>query len=426
MLITNTFIIGLLLFAAAPPGEQPSDHWAAQLGAARWQEREAASQRLLEIGKEAVPALERAIESKDPEVRHRAHLLLDRIRWQTDVALPQSLASAMEQFSSLADEQRLNLLTRVANELRDEAAPVLRRVLRTDPSTPVRRVALDRLIAIDPVSAEAELRQLADQPAGSPWAGAALGDLLTRLGKEDQAIAAYESSRKANPKDTQVAVSLARAYERRNDWAKARDLYAELAAARPDAVLYRMNLGRCLYRLGEQAKAETVWKGLLEARGAGSNAYLWLANTYQSVGAPDKALAILREGAEKNPHDMALVRYLASALNREGKTDEAIATYEKALRGAEVEHLRRATGFDLAYLLRQSGQLDAYLARQKAGPAEARPQGILLLRSLAESYLDMGDRAAAASVLRRFRALYPQGADAQWAAETLKRIGEKD
>jgi len=410
---------------AAPPGEQPVDHWVGQLGAARWQEREAASQQLLEIGKEAVPALQHALDGKDPEVRHRARQLLERLRWQTDVSLPPPLATQMEQYPFLPEDQRLNLLTRITNELREGAAPLLRQVLRSDPSDTVRRIALGRLINLDPQAAEAELRQLVDR-GGSAWAAAALGDLLTRLGKEENAIAAYESVRKLNPKDAQAAVALARIYERRNDWAKARDLYAELTAAQPENVPYRMNLGRCLYRLGQPEKAEAVWKGIVEGRGAGPTAFLWLANAYQTVGAPDKALAILRQGVEKNPNDASLVRYLGSMLNREGKTAEAIAAYEKALRGAELDHLRRAAGSDLGHLLRESGQLDAYLARQKADPAEARPQAVPLLRRLAESYLEMSDRPSAAKVLRRLRTLSPDGDDAKWATESLRRIGEKE
>ncbi|MHC4597403.1 MAG: PDZ domain-containing protein [Planctomycetota bacterium] len=52
----------------------------ARLGSEAWKERKAAEKELIRIGIPAVPALEKALKSDDPEVRVRARRALDRIR----------------------------------------------------------------------------------------------------------------------------------------------------------------------------------------------------------------------------------------------------------------------------------------------------------------------------------------------------------
>ena len=50
-----------------------------RLGAAKYADREPAGQALVAIGRAALPALGKARESRDPEVRRRAEILADQI-----------------------------------------------------------------------------------------------------------------------------------------------------------------------------------------------------------------------------------------------------------------------------------------------------------------------------------------------------------
>jgi len=50
-----------------------------QLGSERFQEREQATEKLLKLGKSALPSLQEAVQSRDAEVRHRAQMVIDRI-----------------------------------------------------------------------------------------------------------------------------------------------------------------------------------------------------------------------------------------------------------------------------------------------------------------------------------------------------------
>jgi hypothetical protein len=66
------------VLARDPDPRDPAD-LVARLGAPRYADRETAAQRLHELGRAAVPALRAAHDARDPEVRSRAAILLDRI-----------------------------------------------------------------------------------------------------------------------------------------------------------------------------------------------------------------------------------------------------------------------------------------------------------------------------------------------------------
>ena len=61
------------------PSEKEVKRWIDQLGSERFPEREQATQKLLKLGKSALPNLKEALKSTDAEVRHRAQRLIDGI-----------------------------------------------------------------------------------------------------------------------------------------------------------------------------------------------------------------------------------------------------------------------------------------------------------------------------------------------------------
>lgn len=85
--LLGTCVAGALaaVAIAQPPAAMPQ--LAAQLGADSFAEREAAMAALLEAGPAAIPALEAAAASANPEAARRAALLLARIRRRADAAL---------------------------------------------------------------------------------------------------------------------------------------------------------------------------------------------------------------------------------------------------------------------------------------------------------------------------------------------------
>ncbi len=95
---------GVRLFLVPPgPGEEDvklARLWAAQLGSNKFSEREAASQKLLAMGLDALAAVEQASKSQDAETRVRARgilLRLNRLREKRDAALPAVLRTIVRQ-----------------------------------------------------------------------------------------------------------------------------------------------------------------------------------------------------------------------------------------------------------------------------------------------------------------------------------------
>src|SRR5262249_10578840 len=75
MIAASLSILILLGLAAGPDAEA----LIARLGSSRYAEREEAAAALAKIGRDALPALKKAVDSRDPEVRARASALIDRI-----------------------------------------------------------------------------------------------------------------------------------------------------------------------------------------------------------------------------------------------------------------------------------------------------------------------------------------------------------
>ncbi len=411
-----------IVLCLASAGAEQAEQLVARLGSPSWQDREAASHRLLELGKDAVPALQRALESPDPEVRHRARLLLDLVRWEMPAGLSQQLAAVLRHYKMLSARERTVLLGELTRELGRRAVPILRQALREEPDPNVRSSALRHLVALDPQAARRELADLATRQHQGAWAWAALAELLARSGESEAAASAYEKARAAGNRDKSVAEALARLYTRSGRWAKARDLFAELAAADPDNPYYHLQLGRCHHMLGDEAAAEAVWRKLIETKGNDPNAYIWLASAYEGIGARAKALAALREGVQRHPQAFDLLRRLAETLMALGKTDEAIATFEKAQRAAQSPYQRRALNIEFATRLRQAGKLDDYLRQKEQQAARLDAEIVALLKKAIAAHIAAGRKDAARRALLRLRDLYPGTPHARWAAEKLREL----
>ena len=128
----------LILFMVL--GQAPAPDPAAQvsqLGSAKYSKREAASAELERLGRVALPALRHAVESKDPEIRNRAMLLVSRIEGAV-LTQPSSIrlgfknATVQEILKSVGEQSGVKLV------LRPENSPAFRdRRLSLDQSEPV-------------------------------------------------------------------------------------------------------------------------------------------------------------------------------------------------------------------------------------------------------------------------------------------------
>ncbi len=79
MVAVSIVVVGLLAQLTEPLANPDPSALVLQLGAARFAEREAAAGALLRLGRMALPALGGVRNSRDPEVRVRAALLVQKI-----------------------------------------------------------------------------------------------------------------------------------------------------------------------------------------------------------------------------------------------------------------------------------------------------------------------------------------------------------
>jgi len=413
-------VLSLALCLGAPVGE--AEQLVARLGSPDWHEREAASHRLVQLGRKAGPALEKALQSPDPEVRHRARIVLDIVRWEVPVGLSDQLAAVLRHYKMLPERERMVLLGELTRALGRDAVPVLRQALREEGDPNVRSSALRHLVALDREAARRELSELANRSDRAPWAWAALAQLLSRSGQGEAAMAAYEKARGAGNREKPVAEALARLYTTHSRWAKARDLFAELVEAEPDNPYFYLQLGRCHHMLGEEAAAEAVWRKLIKTTGNDPNAYIWLASAYEGIGRREKALAALQEGVRRHPAAFDLLRRLAETLAASGRFDEALATFEEAQRAAQSPYQRRALNMELATRLRNAGKFEEYLRAKETQAARLDDEIVSLLKRLVAGHIAAGETVAARRALVRLLNLYPMTAHARWAAGKLREL----
>lgn len=413
----------LVLAAGAADAPPSAEQLTARLAAESWHARERAAARLLALGEKARPALEEALDHPDPEVRHRARQILARLRWHPPDGLPERLADAWEHYHLLPEGHRIMLLTRMTSELGKRAAPVLRRVLRHDSSEKIRRQAVSRLTRLDPDAAEEELRRLADEGA-APWAAEQLARHLTSRGKTDQAIEVYEAARRKLPDEERLAARLAYLYQQKGQWAKARDLFAQLVQTAEQGMRkYGAKLGRCHLEMGQRQKAEQVWRQMLRDLGDSPHAYQMLARAYESAGNHEMALQALREGCKEHPRDFGLLSRLGQKLASAGKHTEAADILEKARRTSPSHYQRRMINNQLARVLKEAGDLEAYVRRHEQKLAELDREIADILRTLVQRYLDAGNRASARRTLARLVDLFPDSPHARWARSQLEALG---
>jgi tetratricopeptide (TPR) repeat protein len=418
--LAKAIVLAALL--APSPSEDALARLIARLGSENWHEREAAAEEILRLGPAAAEPLAQALKHPDPEVRSRARLLLDQLRWRPPSGLPPALAAALENFADLPDDRRASLLAQVANAAGDRSVPFLRQTLRNDRSLDVRKAALDRLARLDPRAAEADLRAFAAEKPPQTWVHAALGDLLARAGRFDDAIAAYEAARQADWTNSDILLPLASLYERKGDWRKAVPIYTALIPARPTEPRYRVQLGWCHFRLGEQAQAEAAWRDIPFHYGHSREAYLLLASTYQQAGNPEKAIAALRAGIERHEKDFELSRRLAATLLDAGRADEAIAAFRQAADLATTQYQQQSITQELGRALRATGQIDAYVQREETELAKLDAQIVQLTEALVQRALADGDTPKARTLLERLTTLYPSTPAAARAAQRLKDL----
>jgi len=125
----------------APALHEQAQRLIEELAAEDYAVRESATVKLMEMGGRALPSLEKAEKSADPEVAWRAAAAARMIRLRIGPELWSMVAGLVEEFEE-ADPTGRERIVRILRTIGDKKAiPALRQVLRTDSSEPVKRAA---------------------------------------------------------------------------------------------------------------------------------------------------------------------------------------------------------------------------------------------------------------------------------------------
>jgi Flp pilus assembly protein TadD len=93
-----------------------------------------------------------------------------------------------------------------------------------------------------------------------------LGIVLSRKGRADEAIRAFEEALQASPELLQIRLNLAEAYGQRERYAEARDMYASLLTVDPNNIVIRNNYALALFKSGAKEKAAEEFRRVLQLK----------------------------------------------------------------------------------------------------------------------------------------------------------------
>jgi Flp pilus assembly protein TadD len=154
----------------------------------------------------------------------------------------------------------------------------------------------------------------------------ALGNAMEADGREDDALGAYARALAVRPDDPAAHTNAGRLLARHGRLQEALDHFD--SAGRVGDVLALSNRGAILARLGRSAEAETALNEALLIKPGLAEASLELGALLLARGDPDGALAVLEDGAGRNPTHAALqarVAWILATSPRAGVRNGAVA-----------------------------------------------------------------------------------------------------
>jgi predicted Zn-dependent protease len=386
-----------------PPPRPPDelDALIRQLGDPAWPKREEASRQLSALGEAALPALRKALDHDDSEIRARASTLIDTIRLGITPELRAKVGNLLDGFNALPADDKRRILERLVRQAGTAALPALDRILRIEGDETILNDAFRWLNQLDPDAARRALERLARGPSARPWHVETFGRLLARQGDLQGSIAAFEAAlargidraplrlayaetllwadlkaralpvlerletEEAVPSDdrSRLRFWLAEALVATGRFADALPRYAAFAR---DATLLEdsgndrqmeqfydaaLRMGDCLRRLDRSGEIEARWMELLGPAAQTPVGRLRLAELLRRGGLTERAHAIARDVlAATKADDIPLRSRGALLLAHAGRYADALAVYrdlklnDRLAYPHQVELLLRLTG----------------------------------------------------------------------------------
>jgi tetratricopeptide (TPR) repeat protein len=209
----------------------------------------------------------------------------------------------------------------------------------------------------------------------------ALGWTLFQEGRSPEAVAEYEQALAANPANAKAHNNLALALVELGRLEEAASHFKRSLEIEPKAEIYS-DLGFTMARLGHPDEARADYQKALELDPNCASAHFNLAVTYVQAGAFAEAELHYRQALAGRP-TAETHNGLGYALSRQGRTDEAVAEFRKAI---DVDPKFTPAYNNLADALAQQGKLDEAVQyyelslAQKPSAAVYNALGVVLSR----------------------------------------------
>lgn len=162
-----------------------------------------------------------------------------------------------------------------------------------------------------------------------PAASVSLGDLYLRLGRFDEAVAAYRQALKRDPRFVQGWVNLADAWRGAGRDQGAEAVLREGLAVMPQSPELLHSLGLTQSRLGnKEAALRSLAQAARLAPERARYAYVWAVGL-NSAGRTGEAIAALRDALRRHPYDVEILGALISLEQRAGDVRAALSHARK-------------------------------------------------------------------------------------------------
>jgi putative PEP-CTERM system TPR-repeat lipoprotein len=245
------------------------------------------------------------------------------------------------------------------------------------------------------------IRQAVSQQADNTDAQRLLGDVLRLLGKNQEAVAAYQQVLKLHPAQVQAHVDLANLYIQSGKLDEARK---ELSIARQSSannllLIYTQALLE--FKENKMTAAQDHLALVLRAAPEHLPSNLLMGAVLRNKGAFAQAEQHLRKFLEANPGHPYASKLLASTLMNEDASDKALDVVEPLFNSQQQDPEMMSLAGELYMRLRQYGKSAEYFERA----SKLAPQAPMLHAALAMSHMGMGDNDRAVSELEQAAAI---------------------
>jgi Flp pilus assembly protein TadD len=145
--------------------------------------------------------------------------------------------------------------------------------------------------------------------------------------RRTEAVAVYEDVLKRQPTNALAQESLGRLLYRMKDFQRAAAYLQAGVAARPEDSVLRQEMAYALDKAGQTTAAEEAYRTILGRLPGAEFTRGLLADNLQRQGRTDEAIALLTEGLTQTPNAPLLHRGLGSLFERMGRPTEAAREY---------------------------------------------------------------------------------------------------